>query len=119
MSNLSHRGAYRLIHQSHLSTAEQETLNDHLRHCAACRRHAIMAGVMGRHLVLQPVRQKPSARQTAVYLRSAQRRSRRSQIMKPIYALGGIAAVIILSLAGWYLVRPNLETRQRRLGNGR
>ena len=72
MSNLSHRAAYGLIHQSHLSTAEQETLNDHLHHCAACRRHAIMAGVLGRHLVLQPVRQKPSARQTAVYFAERQ-----------------------------------------------
>ena len=100
MSELTHQGAYRLIHQSQLTTAEHAALRGHLRTCPACREHAVMAGTLKNQLALEPSTVRPSPQFTAVYMESAARRSRRSQIMKPIYAVGGAAALALLMLAG-------------------
>lgn len=110
MSELSHLGAYRLIHQGYLTEAERFALSNHLQECAACRQHAIMAGVLSNHFVLEASSARPSPQFTAVYMESAARRSRRSHIMKPIYAVGGLAALALLMLAGWFIIRTNFQT---------
>ena len=110
MSELSHQGAHRLIHQDHLTSAEQQALRAHLRQCADCRQRTAVAAMLARHLSLRPVRHTASSAWTADYLRSAARRYRRSQIMKPVVAVGGLAAMLLLMLAGWFIVRSNLLT---------
>lgn len=110
MSELSHLGAYRLIHQSQLTAAEHFALQRHLRECAACREHAAMAGHLRNNFVLQAPAARPSPRFTAVYLESAARRSRRTQVLKPVYAAAGMAALALIVLAGWFLVRSTPET---------
>lgn len=110
MSNLSHQGAYRLIHKRELTGVERQDLHQHLQECAACRQHADAVAYLARHLTLGAVRMRPNSSFTDAYLRSAQRHTRRNQFMKPIYAVGGIAVVVLLALAGWFIVRPNLES---------
>lgn len=107
MSELSHQDAYRLIHKGQLTIAEREALRRHLRQCPACRSHAAAAGAMISHLVLEQSPTRPSPQFTAVYRERAARRARRSQIMKPIYAVGGAVALALFVLAGWFIVRAN------------
>jgi ankyrin repeat protein len=110
MSELSHEGAFRLIVQGHLSEAERLVLGSHLRTCPACRRSLAADSALQHHLVLQKPKTRPSPQFTAVYMESAARHSRRSQIMKPIYAIGGAAALALLMLAGWFIIRSNIQT---------
>jgi len=110
MSDLSHQGAFRLIYKRRLTRAEQDALQRHLRHCAECREDAEMAGLFSDHLVLKALPTRPSAQYTAVFMEGAARRSRRSHIMKPIYAVGGTVALALLMLAGWFIIRSNIQT---------
>ena len=110
MSDLSHQGAFRLIYKRRLTRAEQDALQRHLRHCAECREDAEMAGLFSDHLVLEALPTWPSAQYTAVFMEGAARRSRRSHIMKPIYAVGVTVALALLMLAGWFIIRSNIQT---------
>ncbi len=93
MSEFSHKEAQRLIHQRRLSAAERLALRNHLDQCATCREHALMDRLLSSYLVLSPVNQRPTSAQATVYLGRVQRHSRRQRIMKPVYALAGIAAL--------------------------
>jgi ankyrin repeat protein len=107
MSELSHSGAYRLIHQSHLSGAEKAALQSHLRDCAACREHAAMAGVMSHHFVLEAASKRPSARFAADYLEEVDRQSRRSRILEPLSTAAGLAVMALVVIAAWYIIQNN------------
>lgn len=110
MSELTHENAYRLIYQAHLSDSERAALQHHLRSCPSCRMNAVVFNVLENHLWLGELPTRPSPQFTAVYRESAARRSRRSRIMKPVYAVGGAAALVMLMLAGWFIVRSNIQT---------
>jgi ankyrin repeat protein len=110
MSDLSHQRAFRLIYEPSRTEAEEAALQSHLRTCTECRRDAQMAGLFSDHLILKSLPTRPSAQFTAVYLESAARRSRRSQIMKPIYTVGGAIALALIVLASWFIVRGNPQT---------
>ena len=110
MSDLSHQGAFRLIYEPNRTEAEQAALQSHLRTCAECRQDAHMADIFTDHLVLKSLPTRPSVQFTADFKESVNRRSRRSHIMKPIYAVGGLAALALLMLAGWFVIRSNIQT---------
>ena len=110
MSELTHQGAFRLIYKRRRTEAEQGTLQSHLQHCPECRQDAEMAGLFTDHLVLKELPARPSPRFSVVYREQAARRSRRSQIMKPIYSVGGAVALALLMLAGWFIIRSNIQT---------
>ena len=110
MSELTHQGAFRLIYKRRRTEAERGALQSHLQHCAECRQDAEMAGMFNDHLVLKELPTRPSPRFSAVYREQAARRSRRSHIMKPIYAVGGTVALALIVLAGWFIVRANPQT---------
>lgn len=107
MSELSHQSAQRLIHSSRLNEAERLALHGHLRHCAACREHAHMVGVLNQHFVLEPAAVRPSARFAEGYLETALRRSHRNQILKPLTTVAGLAAMILVVLAAWFIIHNN------------
>ena len=109
MSEFSHKEAQRLIHQRRLSAAERQALSAHLSHCASCGQHAVIDGLLSKYLVLNPANHRPTSAQTAVYLGRVRRHNRRQRIMKPVFALAGIAAIILLAVAGWLVMRPNIE----------
>jgi ankyrin repeat protein len=110
MSELTHQGAFRLIYKRRRTEAEQGALQNHLQYCPECRQDAEMAGLFNDHLLLKELPTRPSPQFSAVYREQAARRSRRSQIMKPIYAVGGAAALALLMLAGWFIIRSNIQT---------
>ncbi|MFN2254630.1 MAG: ankyrin repeat domain-containing protein [Candidatus Promineifilaceae bacterium] len=107
MSELSHEKAKRLIHKDQLSSSEQLALRSHLRTCPDCRRHTGLDGLLRHYLVPDKSSTRPSPQFTAVFMESAARRSRRSHIMKPVYAVGGAIALALVVLAGWFIVRAN------------
>jgi len=107
MSELSHESAKRLIHKDRLSDAECLALRGHLQTCAACRRHKGLDGLLRQNLALDSAAARPSPQFTAVFMESAARRSRRSHVMKSVYAVGGAVALALIALAGWFIVRGN------------
>ena len=107
MSELSHSGAYRLIHQKRLTEAEENALQSHLSQCEACREHALMAGVLGSRFTLQAASTRPSPTFTRDYLQNATRHSRRNQILRPLSTLGGLAVMILVVLVAWSIFRNN------------
>ena len=110
MSELSHKEAYRLIHQRQLDAEDRAALRAHLSQCESCRQHAALDGMLSRYLVLSPAGYRPSSAQSAVYMARVKRQNRSQKIIKPVYALASLAAIVILGLAGWFIMRPNLET---------
>ena len=110
MSELTHQEACRLIYTDRVSPADRQALQAHLRVCEQCRQFARTFEALNRHLVLDTLPARPSRQFTADFRESAARRSRRSHIMKPVYAVGGLAALLLLMLAGWFIVRSNLQT---------
>lgn len=112
MSEISHQRAFQLIHKRNLNDAEKSRLQDHLQRCPECRLDAKIAGFLDDRLVLKALPTRPSPQFTAGYMQSARRRSWRSQIMKPVYAVGGAVVLVLLVLAGWFLMRPDIQSLQ-------
>ena len=104
MSELSHRQADKLIQGEHLSSQERDALAAHLRGCEACRHYLTMHLHLSQNLQLEPVRTRPAPELRAALRRRADNQQRRDQIMKPIQLLAGVAAIIILGVAGWLLL---------------
>jgi ankyrin repeat protein len=109
MSELTHQGAYRLIHVSRRTGAESAALRAHLQDCEECRRHAAMAAVLARKLELQPVRKHPPLALREFLLRSASRSARRKQILQPFAAAGALAMLAVIVYAGWSIIRTTTQ----------
>ena len=107
MSELSHRQADKLIHGEHLSSQERDALTAHLMQCEACRHYLAMHLHLSQNLQLESVRTRPAPELRTALRRRVHNQQRRNQIMKPLQVLAGIAAVIVLIVAGWMLFNPD------------
>jgi serine/threonine-protein phosphatase 6 regulatory ankyrin repeat subunit B len=107
MSELSHEDAQKLVHKSHHSLAERLALANHLRTCPACRRYSAVNSALRDTLVMENPKTRPSAQFTAVFMESVTHRSRRNQLLRPLSTATGLAVMLLLVLAGWFVIKSN------------
>ena len=105
MTEVSHEGAYRLIHQRYRTPYEAQALRSHLRVCGECRRHAAAAAFLTRQLAAEPARRVAPPEQATRFLRRATRQRRRNLVIRPLNSAAALAAITLIVVAGWLSFR--------------
>lgn len=106
MSELTHKRAYRLIQQAHLSGQEKSALKTHLDGCEACQQFAAMHVYLTEHLQLEPARGFANSAFRATLLSKFRSQQRSYQIMKSVKVLAVAAILVVVSL--WFFINSSL-----------
>jgi hypothetical protein len=105
MTSLSHEQVREFIQQGHLAEEDRPALQQHLSSCDECRAYAAMHVLLWRDLPLRTPRKMPTAAQRETILSTANSRRISPPFWRPLSALGGVAAVLFLALAFWFVLR--------------
>jgi hypothetical protein len=109
MSELTHRRARALIQQESISSLERSALRIHLTGCEECGRYAAVHQHLRRHLHLEPVRTTIAPEQRTALMERVRVQHRRAQIMKPVYALTGVAILAVVIVGAWLAIGSLLQ----------
>lgn len=103
MNKLSHKKARILIQSRSRTAAQQRQLDDHLAGCTDCRLYHGMHQHLAANLNVSPVRLQPTPDQLEAIIERSRTRSFGLAISG--LNLAGAAALVILLLLGWYLLK--------------
>jgi len=103
---LTHTQARALTQTAHLHEDDRIALREHLATCDECRRYAAMHLRLLRELPQPATRPQPTAAQRAAILGAAKRSAPARRGPMHLTSLAGLAAMCLLVVAGWLLIRP-------------
>jgi enterochelin esterase-like enzyme len=115
MTSLSHEQAREFIQQNHLAEEDRLALRQHLAACDECRTYAAMHVLLMRDLPLRAARAMPTAAQRAAIRAAAEGHHPVPPFWRPLSAVGGLAAILFLSLAFWFVLRAASPVADRPL----